>query len=86
MSKGLRGMYRPLNDYLAALPVDQVAVRLTLAEIEALLATPLCASARTGYRFWFSSSVAQRNWRRAGFSGRLDRASGAVTFTRTPWP
>jgi len=86
MSKGRRGMYRPLNAYLAQLPADQAAVCLPLAEIEALLATPLSASARTNHSFWSSSSVALRNWRRSGFSGRLDQASGAVTFTRTPWP
>jgi len=86
MSKGRRGMYRPLNDYLAALPVDQVTVCLSLTEIEALLATPLSVSARTVTFFWTSSSVALRNWRRSGFSGRLDRANGAVTFTRAPWP
>jgi hypothetical protein len=86
VSKGQRGMYRPLNGYLERLPADQAAVRLTFAELEALLATPLSASTRTLTSFWSSSSVARRNWRRSGFRAQLDRASGAVTFTRAPWP
>jgi hypothetical protein len=86
VSKGLRGMYGPLNAYLAHLPGDQAAVRLTFAELEALLATPLSVSARTDTPFWSSSGVALHNWRRSGFRGRLDRANGAVTFTRAPWP
>jgi hypothetical protein len=85
VSKGLLGMYFPLNAYLDDLPADQTAVRLTFAEIEALLATPLSVSARTIASFWSSSGVALHNWRRCGFSGRLDRAGGAVTFTRIPW-
>jgi hypothetical protein len=80
---GRPGRYAALLAVLDTLPADQPSVRLTLAELEALLDGPLPASTRrTDY--WTSSHVARLNWERVGFTAHLDRDSPAVTFTRKP--
>jgi hypothetical protein len=84
--KGRARKYEPLNRYLEQLPACQTSVRLTFAEIEAVIGAPLPVSARTVRSYWVDHTMARLNWRRRGFRAELDRASGAVTFTRAPWP
>jgi hypothetical protein len=80
---GLRGRYAPLLAYLDALSPAAPRVRLSFAELEALLGGPLPPRASVGTN-WTSSRVAVLNWRRVGFMAHLDRTGPAVTFTRTP--
>lgn len=73
--------YRPLVQYLAALPADQARVRLSVAAIEALIGGPLPVSARATPNYWRYSLA--RQWAPLGFTADLDRRDGgSVTFTR----
>ncbi len=73
--------YVPLVRYLTALPEEQHTVRFSFAELEALLAAPLPASA-TLQAYWSGSGVARYNWELIGFRARLDRVHRTITFTR----
>ena len=84
--RGQPSKFAPLNRYLAQLPADQATVRLTFAEIEALIGAPLSLTARTTQDAWTLHPVARHNWLPHGFRASLERRAGAVTFTRTPWP
>lgn len=77
------GRYAPLLAYLAALPPDAPSVRLTFAEIEAIIGAPLAASASSP-GFWTSSYTAHQYWRRHGWNAKLHHADRAVVFTRRP--
>ena len=83
-SNGQPSKYEPLYRYLAQLPADQATVRLTFAEIEALLGVPLSATAQTKHEYWTINIMARRNWHRHGFTARLDRVERAIDFTRQP--
>jgi hypothetical protein len=79
----LVGRYVPLLQYLATLPAAQIAVTLSFAELGDLLGRRLSRTAQTELTFWRSSPVAHRNWRRDGWTARLDQLRGTVTFTRS---
>ncbi len=78
---GQRWRYSALLDYLEALPPRQAGVLLSFAEIEALIGGPLPRTA-TAADFWTSSHTAQLNWRRSGFTARLQWPGPSVVFTR----
>jgi hypothetical protein len=76
--------YAPLGAYLARQPVNEV--RLTLAEIEAILGQALPATARSP-RFWsnYEGNRPARFWRAVGSRvARTHQTTGvdAVTFMR----
>ncbi|HLZ70223.1 MAG TPA: hypothetical protein VKV26_09995 [Dehalococcoidia bacterium] len=79
-----RGKYAPLIRLLQSTPGEQAIVRVTIAELEAILGEPLPASAlRPG--FWSSRGLnASRAWKRLGFVVRLDRECRLVLFIRRP--
>ena len=79
------GRYAPVLAVLAALPAAQPSVRLTFAELAALLSHPLPPTAHTT-SYWTHSRVAAANWQRHGWGARLDRSGPAVVFTRQPRP
>lgn len=78
------GKYRPLFDYLSTSRADEVT--LTLAEIEALLADSLPASARTTRGWWSNrgrGSLQAAAWMDAGYQvHEVDLADGMVIFRR----
>ena len=82
--------YEPLRRHLAGLPAAVREVTLTFAELEAILGTPLPATA-WGRKFWVNTSAAMgatmqaRAWRVAGWrvAGHALRATPpTVTFVR----
>ena len=78
--------YQPLGDYLAALPAKATTVTLTLSQIEALLGSPLPASAWLP-SWWASTAVWRpqaRAWSTAGWrvAAALEARPWAVTFVR----
>jgi hypothetical protein len=85
MRRGRPSKYAPLTHYLAALPAD--AVRLTLAEIEAIIGVPL-PSWEQQATFWGNSphgTFAGRPWVRAGWRvvrTELHAQPPAVTFAK----
>lgn len=78
---GLPQRYRPLVQYLAALPTDQASARLSFTQIEALIGGPLAATARAMANYWTQQTGKQ--WAPLGFTAKLDRRDGgSVVFTR----
>jgi hypothetical protein len=78
--------YRPLADYLAALPAETATVTLTISEIEAIIGAPVPRAARTA-PFWTNVRVVPPpTWLRAGWwvqgVRRVPHGERAVTFVR----
>lgn len=78
--------YQPLQDFLSR--SARSPVTLTFAEIEAILANPLPASART-HRAWWSNrskgALQAAAWIQAGYTVKtLDLAGEQVTFHKPP--
>lgn len=73
--------YDPLRDHLAAQSGNEV--RMTFAEVEALVGS-LPSSARKWGAWWANSSLVQAQaWREAGWHvAQVDRAGGQVVFER----
>ncbi len=67
----MAGKYTPLENYLRALPANQTEVRLTFAQIEAILKFKLPASAYEDERWWLHEKEANhinlRAWTNAGW-------------------
>jgi len=73
--------YQPLSDFLAAAHEDEII--LTFAAIEAILDAALPPSATTKGGSWSNAGNSYvRTWRALGWSVRIDRRRGVVTFTR----
>ncbi len=73
--------YRALADHLAACPAKELT--LTFPETEAILGTPLSASARSSRSWWIDARLAHaRLWRALGWRARLDVRHSCVHFTR----
>ena len=79
--------YQPLADYLAAQPPETVSITLTLAEVAAVVGTPLPAAVWT--RTWWSNfprrPAATRPWAAAGWwvqDTDMRSATPTVTFVR----
>jgi hypothetical protein len=76
----LSGKYLPLAAYLADAVAAQDRVRLTFAQLEAMVG-PLPRQASVPL-FWRSSRTARLNWLFDGFTGYLHPTDQAVTFMR----
>ncbi|MDX2242461.1 MAG: helix-turn-helix transcriptional regulator [Leptolyngbyaceae cyanobacterium bins.302] len=78
--------YQPLQDFL--MRSERSPVTLSFAEIEALLHTPLPASARTNRAWWSNRSkgaLQSAAWIQAGYTVRdLDLEAEQVTFHKPP--
>ena len=92
MPRGGASRYDPLGAHLAGQPPAVATVRLSFAEVEAILGAALPRSAREG-SFW-GNAVGElrvpahvRAWRRAGWRvAGFEREARAVTFARMVAP
>lgn len=75
--------YRPLARHLAALPVTQPSLRLTLVELEALLG-PRLNTIPGAIPLWTAAAVATTARQCWDYQATYDRSARAITFTRQP--
>lgn len=81
--------YRPLQEYLQALPASKASVSLTFAEIERIIGAKLPRSASEYAEWWANQDYGSQaaSWRGAGFIAEdINLGRKTVSFSRSEGP